>query len=140
MPTLHILIEAPKRKGKVAPWLGLNDYTAACRTSKYVGAELKKKYTTIAYVAAHNAKVRAGWKTPKGKVHVTCVWYEKDKRRDPDNIASGIKFVLDGLVEAKVIQNDSQKYIADMPMHLLRYNKYQPGVEVTVTTIDEEQQ
>lgn len=40
-------------------------------------------------------------------------WYEKDRRRDWDNVASGKKFILDGLKKAGVVVDDSQKYLLD---------------------------
>lgn len=133
--SIVIDIAAPTRDGKVKPWLGLNEYTAACRSNKYKGAKLKKLYTDVAYTAALEAKLRDKWETPTKKVKVICIWHERYQRRDPDNIASGIKFVLDGLVKAQVIKDDSQRYIHGMPMHFLEYNKV-PGVQVTIIEVD----
>lgn len=49
----------------------------------------------------------ASKKVPKKKkIFLDITWIEKDKRRDPDNIASAVKFIWDGLVEAGVIKND----------------------------------
>jgi len=38
-------------------------------------------------------------------------WYSKNRRRDPDNLRIGSKFVLDGLVKAGVLPDDSQRWI-----------------------------
>ena len=38
-------------------------------------------------------------------------WHERTKRRDPDNIASAKKFVLDALVKNGVLEDDSRKYV-----------------------------
>lgn len=132
MRKLVIEIYAPYGK----PWAGMNEYQAACRSNKYQGAKLKRTYTEIAKTAAIDAAHKAKWQKPAGKVRVCCEWYEHNRRRDPDNIASGIKFVLDGLVAAGVISNDSQKYIFDMPVHHLSYDR-QAGVRVTLITVDE---
>lgn len=45
----------------------------------------------------------------KKKVFLDITWIEKNRRRDPDNIASAVKFIWDGLVEAGVINNDGWK-------------------------------
>ena len=90
---------------------GLNELIGANRSHWQKGAEMKKTYTMIARVAAkRNLKpvvkpVMIGWK-----------WYEpvssKNTRdRDPDNITSAKKFVLDGLVEAGILPDDNQKWI-----------------------------
>jgi Holliday junction resolvase RusA-like endonuclease len=39
-------------------------------------------------------------------VHLDITWIEKTKRRDPDNIAYAVKFILDGMTKAKVIPSD----------------------------------
>lgn len=45
------------------------------------------------------------------KVFVFMIWFERNKRRDPDNIASFIKFIFDGLQKAKILKNDGWKEI-----------------------------
>lgn len=44
--------------------------------------------------------------------HVTCTvhFFEDSMRRDDDNVISGLKFVLDGLVTAGILKDDSPKY------------------------------
>lgn len=45
--------------------------------------------------------------------HVTCTvkFYEDTMRRDDDNVISGCKYLLDGLVTAGIIKDDSPKYL-----------------------------
>lgn len=43
----------------------------------------------------------------KGKfkrIDLDITWYCKNKKKDKDNIAAGIKFILDGLVKAGIIK------------------------------------
>lgn len=48
----------------------------------------------------------------KSKAYFTFVWYENNKRKDPDNISSaGRKIILDALVTSNIIPDDSYKYI-----------------------------
>lgn len=39
------------------------------------------------------------------------LWIEKERRRDPDNIAAGKKFILDALVTAGVLPSDGPKNV-----------------------------
>lgn len=38
-------------------------------------------------------------------------WFVRNRRKDPDNIVFAKKYVLDGMVEAGVIQNDGWKEV-----------------------------
>ena len=38
-------------------------------------------------------------------------WHERTKKRDADNIASAKKFILDALVNMRVLPDDSRKYV-----------------------------
>ena len=85
----------------------LNEYTSACRGSKYTGAEFKKNIENV-----------IGWyiikaKLPKVEKAVTIhfEWHEKTKRRDADNIAFAKKFILDALVRQGVLIDDSRRYV-----------------------------
>lgn len=52
--------------------------------------------------------------TPHKLVDVTCTWHENGKKRDPDNVMAGIKFVLDAMVNAGVIENDTRDNIGSI--------------------------
>lgn len=108
LPGLNEIIEAAKQgKGKYQPY-----------------ALMKEKYTEmIAWIAK---------KLPSyEKVALVITWYEPNSRRDPDNIMAGQKFILDALVQAGVIPNDSQKYIQGI-LHRFRVDKQNPRVEVEI--------
>jgi len=60
------------------------------------------------------------------------VWYEKNRRRDPDNIcAGGRKFILDSLVTEGVIKNDGWKQIAGW-RDSFEVSPQKPGVYVSI--------
>ncbi len=65
-------------------------------------------------------------------VDVKVTWFERDARRDYDNIASGIKFILDALVKAGVIKGDSRKWIPRPVDHHFAVDKKDPRIEVTL--------
>ncbi|MEA3324110.1 MAG: hypothetical protein U9Q37_03085 [Euryarchaeota archaeon] len=51
---------------------------------------------------------------PYSTISISIIWYEKNRRRDPDNIRAGVKFILDGMVLAGVIKNDGFSNIASI--------------------------
>ncbi len=59
------------------------------------------------------------------------VWMEKGRRRDPDNIAVGKKFILDALVEYGAIENDGWKYVKGFS-DSWEVDISNPGVEVII--------
>jgi Holliday junction resolvase RusA-like endonuclease len=44
-------------------------------------------------------------------VHITFIYQEANRKRDPDNITFAKKFILDGLVKAGVLPNDTQAWV-----------------------------
>ena len=83
----------------------LNNYINAERTNRYKAAKIKKTMTAI-YATAFN-----GIKPYEKPITLTFTWFLKNKRRDLDNIAFNQKFIIDGMVLAKVIHDDSMKYV-----------------------------
>lgn len=83
----------------------LNEYINAERSNKYYAAKMKKLQTDVS---------RAFFITKdkiKNPVDITFTWHLMNKRRDPDNICFAKKFILDGMVTAKFIENDNLKWI-----------------------------
>lgn len=69
------------------------------------------------------------------KAYLIITWYEPDERRDPDNIMAGQKFILDGLVAAGTIPNDSQKYVRGI-VHRFKVDRKNPRVEVEIVDVE----
>lgn len=64
-------------------------------------AAIKRKNTTfLANLFKKNIDVKFK------NLEVFIKWGVTTRRTDPDNIASGVKFILDGLVKAEIIPND----------------------------------
>lgn len=71
-------------------------------------------------------------KKPLKRSIVTLTYYFKTKhRRDPDNYSG--KFILDGLVKSKVIEDDSFKCI-DLQL-IGGYDKENPRTEITIKEV-----
>lgn len=105
---------------------GLNTIIAESKKHWSNYAHSKKKYTLIAMVFAKRDLV------PITKpVSLTFTWYCKNKRRDPDNIASAKKYIIDGLVDAKILSEDGWKQIEEF-RDRFRIDKDNPRIEVII--------
>mgnify|MGYP000082757835 FL=1 len=89
----------------------LNEYQDACRANKYKGAKMKSETDTIIGWFIRKAVREGTLQAVNGPVRLNFIWYEKTKRRDPDNVASAKKFILDALQKQDILPNDSRKYI-----------------------------
>lgn len=83
----------------------LNEYVNVCRTNKYQAAAYKRQ---IESDIMWFIKPLPRYEKP---VVIDFVWYEENRKRDPDNVASAKKFILDALVKAGKLQGDSSKYV-----------------------------
>ena len=111
---------------------GLNEIIAAAKSHYAKYSTEKKEYTEEVAWLAKQARL------PKfEKAYLVITWFEPDRRRDPDNIMAGQKFILDGLVAAGAIPNDSQKYIQGI-VHRFRVDKRNPRVEVEIVDIEKQ--
>ena len=85
----------------------LNEVIGANRANKYGGASLKKQAEAL--ILPQLPRV-----TQSGKCHVTFRWHCPNTRRDPDNIASAQKFILDAMQSAGIIDNDGWRQVASL--------------------------
>lgn len=109
---------------------GLNEYTKANRGNRYAGNKMKKDNESKVFLGIITA-IESG--TLKGAkrypISLRIVWYEKDARRDIDNITFATKFILDTMVHFQIIQDDSQKYVKSI-QHDVLVDKENPRIEV----------
>lgn len=89
------------------PFVTLNEYINAERSSRYKAANIKKQQTGSVYYLAKEQ----GFKIPDGLYDLNFTWYKPNNKIDHDNIAAAKKFCLDGLKLAGVIKDDSPRYI-----------------------------
>ena len=109
--------------GKQSFWIpftlpSLNEVIGENRNNKYSGAKLKRQIQDdicnliMQDLASHQLQ------PVTDPVEIEIVWYEKDNRRDIDNIQSAKKFILDALVEMKVIPNDNRRWVSQIHDHV----------------------
>ncbi len=108
---------------------GLNEMLGSARSNRF-GAAAEKKRLTKRCADACRGKGKFD-----GPVHVEIYWFERDIRRDADNLTAGQKFILDGLVEAGVIPNDNRKFVPQPPRHFVAVDKRRPRIVVVVKEI-----
>lgn len=108
---------------------GRNEQEKAARGHKMAAAQMKKKYTDLAWVYF------VGKPKAIKKQDFVFTWFEPDMRRDPDNIHGGIKFILDGMKNAGFIENDGQKQVGIIT-HIVESNCELDKVGVLVSCKD----
>lgn len=116
----------------------LNDLISANRKNPMNGARFKSNAQKKVIDAIHRAGyegIERGDEPFKGSVSVNIYWCEPDRRRDYDNIESGIKYILDALVQEHVIPNDSQRYINGYQpiFHTHGMDRDNPHIDVIIT-------
>lgn len=108
----------------------LNDIIDAAKGSGGTGrgySTMKKKLTNDLALQILSQRVQRFTEA----VTLTFEYWEASRRRDPDNIAAGKKFILDSLVHCKVLQGDGWR-------HVVGFNEYfdidaaNPRVVVTI--------
>lgn len=104
----------------------LNTYIRLERGSKWGAASRKKTETERVHCECKLQKISL---IDTAQFFVF-MWYLKDKKKDPDNVAFAKKFIMDGLYEAGVIFNDTQEYVKGY-LDVFKIDKENPRVEVT---------
>ncbi len=108
----------------------LNTYVNAERTNRFIGAKIKKEETERVYWSCKEQ----GLKLHTKPVQVSISWHVPTKRKDPDNTSFAIKFVLDGMVKAGVLENDGFKNITSISHAFLLSDT--PRVEIVLDEDD----
>lgn len=109
---------------------GMNEYSGACRTNAYKAAKMKRDAQSKVIAAAKGARKM------KAPVDVNIIFIEPNMRRDKDNIGTGWKFILDGLVQAGVIENDNWKWIRNITPDF-KLNRTNPRIIVELEEVEE---
>lgn len=106
----------------------MNEIVAVSKKHHMAYASMKKKYTDLVHLHASNL--------PKvDRADFLIIWYCKNRRKDKDNIMAGAKFILDGLVNAGVIENDGWAQVGNI-FHVFKVDKDNPRVEIEITSIE----
>jgi Holliday junction resolvase RusA-like endonuclease len=104
----------------------LNEYINAERGNKFHAAKIKDNETYRVWLECVNLPTIREF-----PVTLLFDWYTKDSRKDADNIDFAKKFILDGLVRAGVLPDDSRKYVIGTSC-LCHVDKENPRVEIQI--------
>lgn len=69
-------------------------------------SEMKRAWANEIYVMALSQRFH-----PPPQGHWAFIWYESDKRRDPDNVTAGKKLIFDALVYSGLMKRDGWKQV-----------------------------
>lgn len=119
-------VESPRNGKIIVPgtMANLNNLLKAARRSWGEENRIKQKHTEDV------AKLCKGLTKCETPVMVRVNWVERNRRRDPDNIFSASKFILDGLVRGGVLEDDGQRWVAGA-YNSLNVDSRNPRVEVS---------
>lgn len=93
-------------------------------------ARLKAKLCEEIYWTLYQAKLRPATRP----VMITFHWREPNRMRDLDNIRAGAKFIMDSLVQAKVIAGDGWAHVHSLS-DTFTVDKKTPGVLVELEEV-----
>lgn len=83
----------------------LNEMISAMNHNKYVGASMKRKAERMIYTQLKNNAA------PLPTGYYCFQWVLKNKRRDPDNVSSATKVILDAFQSLEMLENDGPKQV-----------------------------
>ena len=108
----------------------LNTHLDQARTHWAKSGELKKQETNKAKMIA--SQYSGEFDEGDFPVDIHCHWVCKNRRKDKDNIRFAVKYILDGLELAGLIENDGWNYVGSLS-DTFAVDKENPRVEVTIT-------
>jgi Holliday junction resolvase RusA-like endonuclease len=102
---------------------GLNEIIGSARTHWAKSAKQKKDAGLGLMLFCRKLK-------PVTSAEFTFTWLCKNRKRDPDNIASGKKFIFDALQDANILKNDGWDQVKGIS-HKFQVDA-RPGVIITI--------
>lgn len=109
----------------------LNEYTKVNRSNKFGGNKLKQQTEDMLMWCICKADLKPCERPIKLKV----IWYEKDLKRDADNVIFAKKFILDSLVKCGVLENDSRKFVIGFE-DIVLVDRTDPRIEVEIIEME----
>lgn len=109
----------------------LNEYIRAERSGWQAANRMKHQGESIVAIGIRRAHLRK----INAPVRIRYVFYEKDRRRDKDNVAGfAHKIVQDALVKTGILQNDSWDYVTGFEDEF-QIDKKHPRIEIELIEV-----
>ncbi len=109
----------------------LNKYINIERGNRYKAANAKKKYTDM--ISKHCKQYR-GVIDPSGLYDVSTLFIMPDNREDSDNVFFTIKYILDGIIDAGILEGDGRRNIRNIH-HNIKTVKGEYKIEITLIKV-----
>ena len=107
------------------PLPGLNEIIDICRRSPKKANDHKKRWEIDIQWQIKIAKIK-----PVKQATFEFIWFEKDKRRDKDNIAAGgRKYILDALVKMGILAGDGWEHVINWTDHFFDVREHNHGTK-----------
>lgn len=113
---------------------GFNEIISSAKIKKGRGSRYEKEKREITFFLCGIIKAEKVSKFRKCRIGFR--WVEPDRKRDIDNISSGKKYILDALVWAGVIADDSWKCVRGFLQEEFYCDRRNPGVWVRLEEVD----
>lgn len=111
----------------------LNDYVNACRTNRIKGNRIRRENQDICVWEIKSQLKRIHIDKP---VILHFAWYERNRKRDHDNVSSfGRKVIQDALVECGILKDDGWDYIVGFTDEFYIDNR-NPRIEVEIEVVE----
>jgi len=92
-----------------------------------------QEYGNVVYLLACNQRALAGW-TPLVRARVSLLFvFPQHRKRDLDNLVTGMKSALDALVRADIIADDNSAILSIGDVSIAVAPKAEPGVIIKIT-------
>lgn len=105
----------------------LNSFISANNRNRYISSKIKKEETERVKYACLDSDLET---ITECSDFIFC-WYVPNKRKDPDNVAFAVKFILDGMVSSGVLPTDSMKFVSGLS-HVFKVDKENPRVKISI--------
>ena len=113
---------------------GLNEMLALMNRNRHQYNSVKKKIQAEIVYRCMEQGIK-----PVESASFLFTWVEKGRRRDPDNIVAGRKFILDALVSGKYLPGDGWRYVLGFEDQW-EVRRDEPGVYVRISEVRKEKQ
>ena len=108
----------------------LNEMIRTARGNKYAAAAQKKKYTDLVAMEIMVQTERPHFEA----ISLDITWIETKKKRDPDGVfGGGLKYLMDGIVAAGIIDDDDRDHVASITNRIAVSDSR--GVAVMVSSV-----
>lgn len=111
---------------------GLNQIINTAKTHFGAYSQMKKEHTERVQWACKELSPDF----EPDRVFLNITYFVPNWRKDQDNIAVAKKFILDGMVEEGIIEDDSHQYIAGWKERFKK-DKENPRIEVVVEEVEQ---